>query len=236
MADATGCLTFSNHDVRMASRPEDLTLADAAHPVWALRAAPALGAIDAVERLRGSRRVGRRFSEMLERRLGLPSWAVSIDWSVDGRAWLRAPAPELEARLLLLGAVANGPAVAQAVSRLAVAAMAEVLGEGDLRAAVRLADLGQVSRPLDTRSAAAVRSRFARTAAQHLAAWLDRQPAVLRHWVLLALPPEEDFDPYRAGAAGRAPRRGDADLIPALADSHRRAEGAREIAVAEAAA
>lgn len=196
--------------------PSPLCSAASAHPVWALRAAPVLGSVAMVARLRGSRRTASRFAALLRRRLELPA-ATPIDWGADGRRFVAASPEELEARLLFLGAVANGPVVATTVSRLAVCAMVGVLGERGLRAAIALARLGRETAPFEATSPAAARARFAASAARHLGAWLDRQPVALRHRVLMALPPDSDLDPYGAAAVGGPGAAPDPDLIPTLA-------------------
>lgn len=178
-----------------------------AHPFWLARASSVLGAPGAAQRLAASDRVGARFNAVIHERFELDP--TPEDMSSDGRAFLIASPARLEARLLLLGAVSNGPALRKAVSRLAVAALAAVLGERDLRAAVRAGEAGTEDAPLDTSSPQAIRARFADSASRHFAAWLCRQPDSLRKRALLALPADSDLAP-------RSPAKGDPDFIPAL--------------------
>lgn len=189
-----------------------------AHPAWLSRMSPAIASPQAFDRLIGSRRAAPRLNALLKRRFDLD--AISeLDFEIDGRKFLLCDAATLERRLLFVGAVSAGPALRLAVSKLAVTALVEVLGEAHLRAAMRAATLGREERALDTSSAHAVRRRFAAAASRHFAAWLARQSEPVRKRAFLALAPDGDLSP-------RNPREGDPELIPTLAPLFRHLEAA----------
>ena len=188
-----------------------------AHYGWMQRLSPAVTSETLVTRLTHSQRVGARFATLIRERFDLVDSQVE-DMSSDGRSFLLAPPEMLEERLLFLGAVARGPALRMAVSRLAIGALVEVLGESRLRAAVRAGELGEDETPLDTTSAAAVRKQFAESASSHFAAWLARQPEQIRKRALLGIAPKSDLAP-------KSPEKGDPDFVPMVAPLFKHFEG-----------